>query len=649
MFAEFLKPIAWSFSTRDCTAKYNRQAQTNLLVAGLVLACLGLTACGGASTTPATSADSSGIIANQLQDSGTLQLTLTDAEGDFLAYTVDINSIVLSKADGTEVETVPLSTRIDFAEYTEVTEFFNVVTIPVGTYTSVTLNLDYSSADIVVQDLEGNSYQATAKNSEGEVITNLQVSVKLDNDRPIVVRKGTPAAMSVDFDLEASNTIESFGDPAIVTVDPFILVQAGLDEQRKHRARGTLVSVDVDSNSFVTELKPLYKRSGKFGEHTIYTNDATIFEINGTTTTGNDGLTLLNELPVDAPVITKGYTNQHQLTAELVLAGSSVPWIGNDAIKGVVVARNDNQLTVRGKHWDRGNKGIGFNDDVIVTISEETRLTRQSDSNNDLDIKSVSVGTRLVAFGALSENNEGQTSLDATTGHLRLMMNEIKGVVTSANPLTIDLLMINGRRAALFDFAGTGIDIDSDADANSYEIDVASLSLANLEPDDLVKIRGFVAPFGSAPEDFNARTVIEIDTDARAAVLNVHWKGASTTPFSSTAEDLLVLNLLDARYRLGLTGIPQNLVPELSQINIAPLLDEESAGRKGIYAIKTRGERGIKIYRNFANFVTGLNGELENGKSLDRILSDGRIDSDTETMHAINVNAVFHRSGKRNK
>ena len=59
---------------------------------------------------------------------------LTDQEGDFHSYTVDVLSLTLTKLNGAVVETLPLNTRIDFAQYTEMTEFLTAATIPSGVY-----------------------------------------------------------------------------------------------------------------------------------------------------------------------------------------------------------------------------------------------------------------------------------------------------------------------------------------------------------------------------------------------------------------------------------------------------------------------------------------------------------------------------------
>ena len=94
-----------------------------------------------------------------------------------------------------------------------------------------------------------------------------------------------------------------------------------------------------------------------------------------------------------------------------------------------------------------------------------------------------------------------------------MMMNVIKGVVVSVEPLAVDLLWINGRRPDLFDFSGTGAEETSDAERDYYEIDSGSLTLENIDFRDVVKTRGFITPFGSAPEDYEAHTMIETNIE----------------------------------------------------------------------------------------------------------------------------------------
>src|SRR5215468_7917379 len=97
-------------------------------------------------------------------DMGTVNVGLTDAAGDFLSYTVDVTSLSLAKDDGTVVETLPQRTRVDLAQLTDLSEFITAASVPSGTYVSATLDLDYASADIEVDDGTGAAVKAAAAN-----------------------------------------------------------------------------------------------------------------------------------------------------------------------------------------------------------------------------------------------------------------------------------------------------------------------------------------------------------------------------------------------------------------------------------------------------------------------------------------------------
>jgi len=144
------------------------------LLATLALsAALGLAACKGTN-----------------DDTGVVQIGLTDAPGDFLSYTVDVASLTLTKADGTVVETLPQRTRVDLVQLADLTEFVTGATIPSGTYVGATLNLDYASADLEVDDGTGVAVPvplANIRDAQGNPVTAMTVNVKLDNARQLTV------------------------------------------------------------------------------------------------------------------------------------------------------------------------------------------------------------------------------------------------------------------------------------------------------------------------------------------------------------------------------------------------------------------------------------------------------------------------------
>lgn len=601
-----------------------------LIYSHLFMAAAVTVGCGGGG-----SSDSTAVAEEQ----GEVALAITDAEGDFLSYTVELASITLEKANGAVVETVPLNTRIDFAQYTDMTEFFTIRTLPAGNYTKVNLNLDYSDAEIIVQNEEGEPVTASVVDTEGDPITDFTVNVTLDEDRVLKIRKGVPAALTIDFDLDSSNTILSY-DPAVVEVEPFILASAEWDTEREHRGRGLLSGVDVDAQTFSMLLRPFRHHNGSFGEVTLQSAETTEYEVNGIAYTGADGIDALNTLEENTPMLVYGQVaSVREFNALRVLAGSSVPWVGRDSARGVVIARNGDVLTLRGSHVDREDGSATFYDNIQVTLGDTTRVTRQALSNEGLDKEAVSIGQRVVVFGEMSGEVAGQYTLDASTGHVRMLMNLIKGEVTSVSPLVVDLRWINGRRLNLFDFSGTGMTAENDADPDAYDIDPASLSLSGLELGSLVKVRGYPAAFGSAPLDFTAQTLVDINTEQRAAAMNVVWTGeGSMSPFIASNADSLVLDVSEARFSIKLAGVPVTLNDGLqTDPSLVPLLPSGN----GVYAVKVAGQPAIQIYKNFADYVDALNLHLNDGHAMRRMVSLGRFDQSEDQMHSMVITSRF--------
>jgi hypothetical protein len=119
-----------------------------LLMAPILIVLLALSACGGGS------GNGEPIVANQGCDAatcGTLLVGLTDADGEFLSYSVDVVSLTLTKANGTVVQTLPTRQRVDFAGLVDLTELVTAATIPNGTYVSASIQLDYANADVSVE------------------------------------------------------------------------------------------------------------------------------------------------------------------------------------------------------------------------------------------------------------------------------------------------------------------------------------------------------------------------------------------------------------------------------------------------------------------------------------------------------------------
>src|SRR6185295_11669272 len=177
---------ALSPRTRIVTASpWSRFAFWMLLIASATL--FGCSGGGTDSSVPASSTQSC-----DATDCGLLFLGITDADGDFLSYSVDVVSLTLKKANGAVVETLPVSTRVDFAQLVDLTEFVTAATVPNGTYVEGTMRLDYSHADVTVE-VNGEPRAATVVGQDGQTLGQVDVQIMLDNRNHVVIAPGHPA------------------------------------------------------------------------------------------------------------------------------------------------------------------------------------------------------------------------------------------------------------------------------------------------------------------------------------------------------------------------------------------------------------------------------------------------------------------------
>jgi len=513
-----------------------------LCVVGMMLA-----GCGSADA-PGTSDSASG-------ENGELIVSLTDAAGDFAAYNVDVLAVNLTHASGAQVSALPQSARIDFAQYTDMTEFLTAATVPAGAYVSVSLVLNYENAEILAEDEIGNIVPVEAiLDEDGLPVTTLEVSVRLEDKNRLVIAPGMPAHLMLDFDLHASNEVGFDGpDNPTLTIDPFLVADVNRTPSSKiHRLRGLLDGVDLEAGSFSVMLRPFYAplsdRHRRFGICSVVTDENTLFDINDSRYEGETGLNALEALDRLTPVVALGDLafNPLRFESREVYAGSSVPGSVLDAVNGNVIKRSGDTLILKRANMMRPNSSVAFLDEVTVSISDATRVTKQF-SNESFTKEDISVGQRLTVFGTVTDTDSQALELDASEGAARMLLTTVRGVVVAADPsnpvaqLTLNLQSIDRHRVGSFDFTGSGITEEKDADPSSYDVFTGTLDISSLSYGFPVQFRGFPEPYGQAPPDFNARTLIDV-VDL-TGYLKVAWRPATQTPFESITGTDLALNL----------------------------------------------------------------------------------------------------------
>jgi len=614
----------------------------------LIIMAITVSACGGGSGT--TSAQTPNVATcipgdpASAENCGTLIVGLTDGDGDFLSYSIDVLSLTLEKADGTAVEVLPAATRIDFSNYVDLTEFIGVATVPPGTYVAGTIRLDYSDAEVFVEDGDA-AKEAVVVDAMGNPLGQTELRIRLaDRDR-LFITKARTSLLTIDFDLDASHRVDISETPAIATAEPFILAEIDPIDSKEIRVRGRFIEANEAQMYYTVALLPFYDRAGDFGRIKVNVADATEFEVNGEMWSGVAGLRALNAAGQGTVTVAQGTLNvaQREFTANIVLAGSSVPGQEKDAVKGNVISRNGNDLIVRGGTIILTDATRSFfRDDVTVTVGPETVVykTHMSDRpmgapDRLLDINAISVGQAVTIRGTVVANDELGVHIDATEGAVLMHPTHLSGIVNSVmtGQTDIELHSIDRRRASVFDFTGTGASPSTDADPANYEIATGNLLMATQAEGNPVVVYGFPYEFGAAPPDFEGRTIVDF-SDVRSA-LGVGWGAAGTTaPFLMMGSDGLLLNNqnpdIDQRHFIKQGPVLVDLTTLDSDTLIAP----RETGRK-LFVVKTTDS--LQLYAEFDDFVNALTLELDGVTAARSMYARGHYNSDTNVFTAYKI------------
>lgn len=600
------------------------------IVSSMFVALATLSGCGGAG-----SAYDQAEVSEESE--GKLMLSITDAEGDFLSYTVDVTSIKLKKAGGAIIEVVPEQTRIDFAQYVEMTEFFTAVTIPSGIYTSIEMTLDYQNAGIQVEGANGDPVKAIVTDSEGTQIDTTEITVDLGENGLLRVFPGLPSFITLDFDLESSHVLDMETSPVTAELDPVVIADTILEDPKPHLVRGALAKVNTDDNFFAVDLRPFRFKQGRFGTAFVTTDEETHYEIDGETYFGDEGLEALSLLDAKTAVLVTGdiSISQRQYMASHVVAGSSLPWGEKDIVTGNVIARDGNTATIRGATLVRASGAVIFRNNVDVILADATKVTQVG--SGEVSADAISVGQRLSVYGDISVESEEYTLLDATDGGARLHITSLCGTVVSLEPLTVNLQAINGRPSSVYDFTGTGSATANDSNPDFYEINTENLSLSGVSIGDPVRIRGFAQPFGQAPEDFDATTIIDVSSVVSRVMIRWDQPGADTS--LTISDDELTVDTeseeLGLIHHIRRAGINTDIALAGETMTIVPRTE-----KTGLFVIKLP-HKTLVFYR-YDNYETALQAAIDSSLTIKQIRAAGRYDDDENRLVATAISTIVN-------
>lgn len=559
-------------------------------------------------------------------EKATVYVSFTDADGDFLVYNVAVTSLSLTRNDGMEVELLPQSSELDFAQYIELSELFTAAQIPSGIYTSGTITLDYSGADVQVEHGDV-AEPATVVDANGTPVTTLELELSLGNRNSLLVKPGIPAMLELDFDLESSHEIDFGTTPVTATITPVFYANVQIEDGKTQRLRGPLGQVSIDESVYTINLRPFHRRTGDFGSIRIHTSADTQFEIDGAVYTGADGLAALAAKGVGTATIAIAEldADARQFNASEVYAGSSVPGGELDGARGVVTARTGDTLTLHGALLIRTDGSVSYSNVLTVTLGPDTHVTRPVSGDGNLGKEAISVGQQVTVLGTANG-----LQLDASTGWVRMGFTHLNAtaVLVNGTELLLAVDNINRRRVSLFDFSGTGITPADDADPANYQVDITGLTLNGIDGGEPVRVSGFMTAFGLAPPDFDAWSVANFES--AHAVVDITWDN-STAAFVNLDASGIVPNLTDPllgdRHHLRRGGISTDIAVSGNTFTITG-----TASDFGLYVIHTPD--AVTVYANFWSFVAALTTALDGSVGVNRLHAGGGYDAATDTLAA---------------
>jgi hypothetical protein len=590
-----------------------------------------------------------GCSTNTNVSNGTPVITVSSAAaGDFSTYVVGISVYSLTRTDGyiaypagyTAEEFADLTKRVDL------TELLNAVGVPTGTYTSMTIALDYSAAPGNTSPLiyvEGQSTIATVENSAGTKNPGIvDVTVKLDPSQPLVINHNQSARLALDFDLAAFNSVSG----NTVTVRPFAAVTAPpatTTDAHPIRARGLFVAANTGASNFVEDLRPFEDNVySTVGALQVNTTANTYYNVNGKVYTGAAGLAAMASLTSNTPVaaygaITDLTTITPFLTATQVYAGTVVSNGQFEHVQGIVTARSGNSLTVSGatylyyQGYCPSNFCFNYYPTGTVNVGASTLVTQDGTvpaGGAALSSQSISIGSQIDAVGLGSTTSANVLTLDATAGGVRLQSTPVWGTLTSGalGSATLTLLSMGPVAASSFNFAGTGAASASDASASAYVVNTGTTDESATPAGTLLRVDGFPTSFGSAPPDFDATAVTPASSEL--ADLIVEWSSGSgtTSPFTSDTAGL-VLNLANATTAKVVTG------PQTTALTGTPTIDISNASEFAIGNAAT----GVSVFISSSAFLSDLNSTLNGSNKVYRVVAVGTYDASTNTFAAQRV------------
>ena len=179
--------------------------------------------------------------------------------------------------------------------------------------------------------------------------------------------------------------------------------------------------------------------------------------------------------------------------------------------------------------------------------------------------------------------------------------------------------------------------------ASSYTVAVPTgLSPGAVSQGTPIRFLGYVNPFGTAPPDFTAQTLVNYA--ATASRLELDWSRPGVTapfvaPLSATNVVISQATIQTSQEHVLQTG-PQRL--DLSTVTTGVTLLPEAGATSTLFAIAHRSSRAVNTYSTFADEIAALNTALNGTTALLEVAADGPYNATTGTLSVDHVVFVLN-------
>jgi hypothetical protein len=190
-------------------------------------------------------------------------------------------------------------------------------------------------------------------------------------------------------------------------------------------------------------------------------------------------------------------------------------------------------------------------------------------------------------------------------------------------------------------FAGTGTSTAMDAVPTAYVIGTGPLSQTGLALNAPARAIGFVTPFGKAPSNFTAVTLVNFSGVPAALLIDWARRGSATafTGLTATTSSL----------QLDLSGVDElhfiQIGPEtvdLTTLATPPTLTADATATDEVFTIGHRGKYRTENFNTFAAFVTALAADLTPTATVVDLAATGQYDSTANTFTATRLAVLIN-------